>query len=181
MTTLASRVALFVAIFATVAGPANASTRFERIGGVKSPGTPAKYNKVGILKVGSPGARNVLVLNPGTSASAAYFRPLADSIVAKATKWQVWPVERRENMLEDHSVLDLGKAGKATADQIFNYYLGWIKNSSITNHIQLIQDSSVGFAKQWGMNTEIQDLRQVVLTAQRLRGQVVVAGHSLGG
>ena len=31
------------------------------------------------------------------------------------------------------------------------------------------------------MNTEIQDLRRVVLRAQRLGGKVVVGGHSLGG
>jgi DNA-binding transcriptional LysR family regulator len=50
---------------------------------VAAAGTPAELNRVGILKVGSPRARNVLVLNPGTSASAAYFRPLAEAIVAR--------------------------------------------------------------------------------------------------
>ena len=41
----------------------------------------------------------MLVLNPGTSASAAYFAPLAKAIVARAPGWQVWAVERRENLL----------------------------------------------------------------------------------
>ena len=58
---------------------AAATTRFERIAGYKAPGTPAKYDKVGILQIGSPKAKNVLALNPGTSASAAYFAPLARS------------------------------------------------------------------------------------------------------
>src|SRR5579875_3485266 len=31
----------------------------------RAPGTPAKYDKVGVLKVGRPRARNVLVLEPG--------------------------------------------------------------------------------------------------------------------
>src|SRR4051812_42794307 len=181
MTTLASRVALFAALFAVAAGPATASTRFERIAGFKSPGTPAKYNKVGILKIGSPKARNVLVLNPGTSASAAYFAPLAKGIVAKAKNWQVWAVERRENLLEDQSMFDRAKAKTATPQQVFDYYLGWINNSSITSHVRLIPDSEVGYARQWGMNTEIQDLRRVVLRAQKLGGKVVVGGHSLGG
>jgi hypothetical protein len=123
----------------------------------------------------------VLVLNPGTSASAAYFQPLADSIVAKARGWQVWSVERRENLLEDHSMLDRGKAGTATIRQVFDYYLGWLKDSSVTTHVRLIADSEVAYAKQWGMNTEIQDLRRVVLRAQKLGGKVVVGGHSLGG
>src|SRR3982751_4914791 len=146
-----------LAILAALALPATASatTRFERIAGYKSPGTPAKYDKVGILKIGSPKAKNILVLNPGTSASAAYFAPLATSLVAKAKDWQVWAVERRENLLEDQTVLDQAKAGKATALQAFNYYLGWIKDPSITSHVRLIPDAEVTFARQWGMNTEI--------------------------
>jgi len=43
----------------------------------------------------------VLVLVPGTSAGAAYFEPLAKTIVRHSKGWQVWSVERRENLLED--------------------------------------------------------------------------------
>jgi pimeloyl-ACP methyl ester carboxylesterase len=169
-----------VAVTGTTAQAASAP-RFERIAGVEVAGTPAKYDKVGILKIGSAKARNVLVLNPGTSASAAYFAPLAKSVVARAPGWQVWAVERRENLLEDQSVLDRAKAGQATPQEVFNYYLGWIKDQSITSHVTLIPDSQVAFAKQWGMDTEIGDLRRVVLKAKALGGKVVVGGHSLGG
>ena len=165
----------------TAVQAATPAPRFERIAGFTSPGTPAKYDKVGILKIGSPKAKNVLVLNPGTSASAAYFAPLARSLVDKDPAWQVWSVERRENLLEDQSMIDRAKAGTATAKQVFDYYLGWIKDPSITPHVRLIQDAEVGYAKQWGMNTEIQDLRRVVVRAKRLGGKVVVGGHSLGG
>ena len=58
---------------APAAGGSKVTVSFKRIAGVASPGTPGRYNRVGILKVGAPRARNVLVLNPGTSASAAYF------------------------------------------------------------------------------------------------------------
>ena len=117
----ARRFALIVTAVAVVcaalAPPAlsKAAVSFKRIGGYASPGTPAKYNKVGILKVGSKKARNVLVLNPGTSASAAYFAPLAKDIVSRAKGWQVWAVERRENLLEDHSELNRVKAGKGSS------------------------------------------------------------------
>jgi pimeloyl-ACP methyl ester carboxylesterase len=168
--------ALFLA-----AAPASAAVRFERIAGYKSPGTPARYDKVGMLEVGSAKARNVLVLNPGTSASAAYFQPLAKSIVQRAPGWQVWAVERRENLLEDHSVFDRAKAGQATAQQTFDYYLRWLDDPSISPHFGLIPDSEVGYAREWGMNTEIEDLRRVVLRAQRRGGRVVLGGHSLGG
>jgi hypothetical protein len=165
----------------TAASAATAPPRFERIAGVVSPGTPAKYDKVGILKIGSAKAKNVLVLNPGTSASAAYFAPLAEALVAKDPGWQVWSVERRENLLEDHSMLDRAKAGTATARQVFDYYLGWIKDPAVTSHVRLIPDAEVTYARRWGMAVEIGDLRRVVLKARKLGGKVVVGGHSLGG
>ncbi|HEU4973670.1 MAG TPA: hypothetical protein VFT50_01170 [Baekduia sp.] len=161
--------------------PAKVPVRFERIAGVTSAGTPAKYDKVGILEVGRRTARNILVLNPGTSASAAYFAPLARTIVARAPSWQVWSVERRENLLEDQSMLDRGKAGTATPQQVFDYYLGYLSDPSVTDHFQLIPDDRVTYARRWGMAVEIGDLRRVVRRAQRHGRTVVVGGHSLGG
>src|ERR1700692_3070312 len=58
-----------------------------------APGTPAKYNMVGVIKIGPSSAKNVLVLEPGTSAGSAYFVPLARWIVSKRSGWQVWSVE----------------------------------------------------------------------------------------
>jgi hypothetical protein len=135
-----------------------------------------------VLEIGSAKAKNVLILNPGTSASAAYFAPLARTIVAKAKGWQVWSVERRENLLEDHSVLNRFKKGKATAKTLFEYYLGFTTDSSISDHFQFIQESKVAFAREWGMRTEVGDLRRVVGLAQRRHARrIVVGGHSLGG
>ena len=168
-------------VVAAPAANATVSVRFERMAGFRSPGTPANYDRVGVIKTGSPKAKNVLVLNPGTSASAAYFEPLAKDIVRRARGWQVWAVERRENLLEDQSMLDKAKEGKATGKQLFDYYLGWLADPSIKTHFQFIPDSSVAYAKQWGMNTEINDVRRVVLAAKGLGGHVVVGGHSLGG
>src|SRR5689334_22140157 len=175
--------AVAVLAFGLPASSASAAVRvkFVRIAGYKSPGTPAKYNKVGILQTGKSSAKNVLVLNPGTSASAAYFEPVAKDIVKAAPDWQVWAVERRENLLEDHSMLDKVKDGSATAKQAFDYYLGWLADSSISPHFQFIPDSTVAYAKKWGMNTEMEDLNRVVARAKKLGGKVVVGGHSLGG
>ncbi len=160
---------------------ASAATKFERLAGFRAPGTPAKYNKVGVLKIGPRNAPNILVLNPGTSASAAYFAPLARDVVRRARGWQVWAVERRENLLEDHSVLNRAKRGQVTGQQMFDYYLGWITDSSITNHFQFIKDEDVTYARAWGMRVEIEDLRRVVRAAERAGRHVVVGGHSLGG
>lgn len=171
-------VTLGLAVSASVA---SAATSFERLPGFKSPGTPAKYNKVGVIKVGPSKAPNVLVLNPGTSASAAYFVPLANTVVRQAKGWQVWSVERRENLLEDHSQVDRAKAGTATAKELFDYYLGYIGHPEVTKHFVGIPNEQLQFAKRWGMRTEIEDLRRVVSAAAKGGRRVVVGGHSLGG
>ena len=98
-------------------------------------------DKIGIIKIRPEGeeAKNVLVLEPGTSAAAAYFVPFAKSLVAATPGWQVWAVERRENFLEDQQELTKYKFGELPAElrnentgeeetpteQFFNYYLGY--------------------------------------------------------
>jgi pimeloyl-ACP methyl ester carboxylesterase len=155
---------------------------FTWMRGFDESSTPDQLDRVGVLAIGPPRAKNVLVLSPGTSAGAAYFKPLAEDIVERTNgRWQVWSVERRENQLEDHSVLDEFKRGHATAHQVFDYYLGWLVDPSITDHFQLIPDSSVGFARRWGMNVEIEDLRRVVEAADGRGRRVILGGHSLGG
>jgi pimeloyl-ACP methyl ester carboxylesterase len=160
---------------------AGVDVRVRRLDGFSAPGTPAKYNKVGVIETGPSDAKNILVLVPGTSASAAYFEPLAKDIVRKAKGWQVWAIERRENLLEDHSVLNEAKKGKATPKQIFDYYLGFVTDPSITKHFQFIPDSDVAYARDWGMNVEVEDMRRVVEEAKKQGGKVVLGGHSLGG
>jgi pimeloyl-ACP methyl ester carboxylesterase len=163
------------------ASAATGAVKFERIPGFNDPATPDNLDTVGILKVGPKKAPNVLVLNPGTSASAAYFKPLMSFIVSETDDWQVWAVERRENQLEDQSVVDQAKLGMVNGDQLFDYYLGYITDSSITTHYQPVPDSTVPFARGWGMRVEVSDLRQVVKKATKLGGKVVLGGHSLGG
>jgi pimeloyl-ACP methyl ester carboxylesterase len=155
--------------------------RFVRIDGYEAPGTPSDLNKVGILQIGPKRARNVLVLNPGTSASAAYFAPLGKAVVERLRGWQVWAVERRENLLEDHSVLDRAKEGLVTGQQLFDYYLGWLTNPDITTHFEFIPDADVAFAREWGMRVEVEDLDRVVRQASKHGRRVVLGGHSLGG
>jgi hypothetical protein len=146
-----------------------------------APGTPAQYNRVGVIKVGPSDAKNVFVLEPGTSAAAAYFVPLAKWIVSKTSGWQVWSVQRRQNLLEDQSELNLYKEHKVTTTQLYDYYLGYLKDTSITHHYEPVPNSSVTFAKQWGMNVAVQDLHVVIGAAKKLGGKVVLGGHSLGG
>ncbi|MEW6270447.1 MAG: hypothetical protein AB1689_14245, partial [Thermodesulfobacteriota bacterium] len=176
-------VAVVLAVTTALVAPASAEipVRFVWLEGSASPGTPSELDRVGVLQIGPRSARNVLILNPGTSASAAYFAPLGRLIVSRVKGWQVWAVERRENQLEDHSVLDLAKTGRASGEELFDYYLGWLEDPSVTEHFELIPDEDVAYAREWGMRVEIEDLRRVVELAKRQGHKIVMGGHSLGG
>jgi hypothetical protein len=160
------------------ASPASAD-RVLTIKGASAPG-PARYDRVRVIEQGPRHAHNVLVLVPGTAGGAAYFRPVAAAIVKRLPGWRVWSVDRRENLLEDHSVLDRALAGKATPQELFRYYLGWIGDPSITPHFDPVADASVPFARRWGMGVAVRDLRDVVKAARRGGNHVVLGGHSLG-
>lgn len=147
---------------------------------------PDELDRVRVIQHGPADAANVLVLVPGTSAGAAYFSPLALDLVEALPGWQVWSVDRRENLLEDHSMRDRFAAGDATTQEAFDYYLGWLGDDSITEHFEPqggtgSDDESVAFARDWGMNVAIEDLRKVVEEAADKGGAVVLGGHSLGG
>jgi pimeloyl-ACP methyl ester carboxylesterase len=151
----------------------------ESMPGYAAPETPESLDKVGVIKIGQPSAKNVLVLEPGTSAAGAYFVPFAKWVAEALPSWQVWAVVRRESLLEDQSELNLAKEGKATAEQVFNYYIGFLSNPKIEHHLSVT--GSLGFAKKWGMKVAVEDLHRVIEAAHKLGGAVVLGGHSLGG
>ena len=161
--------------------PSARPLRVTWIPGFRVAGTPAVYDRVGILKIGPASAKNVLVFEPGTQAGSGYIVPLAEWLARTLRGWQVWSIERRENLFEDQSLLTKAKEGKATAQQVYNYYFGYVSNHSITPHFNPVPDASVQFAKQWGTAVAVQDMRRVLQAAEKLGGKVVLAGHSLGG
>ncbi len=168
-----------LAASAGVAGPAHAA---DRVITVKRDGPgPATTDRVRVLQQGPASAKKVLLLVPGTSASASSFKPLASALLARLPGWQVWSVSRREVELEDASVMDRALAGTATPQQLFDYYLGWITDSAITDHFRPVADAAVPYAQAWGMKVAIDDLRKVVALARQGGRRVVLGGHSLGG
>ncbi len=157
-----------------------AAPRVVTVRGVAAAG-PARYDKVRVVKVGPRRAKHVLVLVPGTSAGAGYFVPDAQDLVKRLKGWQVWAVDRRENLLEDQSGLDASRAGKLGGQGLFDYYLGWIGNPAAGRHFQPPGTEQTSFARRWGMKTAIGDLHRVVRAARRRGRDVVLGGHSLGG
>ena len=174
--------ALVAACAALFANSAGAAVKFQRIAGYDDAATPNELDRVGILKVGPKKAPERARPQPRNLGQRRLLQAAREPDRRRqADGWQVWAVERRENLLEDQSVVDQAKAGMIDGDQLFDYYLGYLTDPSITNHYQPVPDSEVPFARGWGMKVEIEDLRRVVLKAAKLGGKVVVGGHSLGG
>jgi hypothetical protein len=169
-----------VAVIAALATPAVASAdTTATLDGFDAAG-PARFDKVKVLKQGPAGAGKVLVLVPGTSAGAPYFAPLGAALAKRLPGWQIWSVERRENLLEDHSMLDAAKRGTADSKSVFDFYLGWL-GGGVARHFEPVATDDATFVRRWGMRVAIEDLRRVVRSARRGGRKVVLGGHSLGG
>jgi pimeloyl-ACP methyl ester carboxylesterase len=173
-------VALSTIVVALVCASTASAERVFTVKGASAPG-PARYDRVRVIEQGPRTAHNVLVLVPGTSGGAAYFRPVAADIVKRLKGWRVWSVDRRENRLEDHSMLDRVLARKASLRDLFRYYLEWLGDPSVTPHFTPVADGDVPYARRWGMGVAIRDLHKVIAAARRGGNRVVLGGHSLGG
>jgi hypothetical protein len=150
--------------------------------GVTVAGTPAQYDQVMVRRFGSPSATNVLVLVPGTLGGAADFDVVGPYLAAHVPNLQVWAEMRREGALEDNSVLLQTLHNRASLQQVFNYYVGWLANASVTPHYQPLHASQFGFIDQWGLAVALGDLHNVIeLARDGGKRTVILGGHSLGG
>ncbi|MDQ2700919.1 MAG: hypothetical protein M3Y23_06280, partial [Actinomycetota bacterium] len=129
---------------------------------------------------GNPRAKNVLILMPGTFGGAGDFTPAARSMVRRDRSLQVWAVDRREQALEDTEMFQKGLNGEATAQQVFNYYLGSIIDPAAGPGYQFVDTTTMDFARNWGMKTVLNDTRAVVRRARRAGRKVALGGHSVG-
>jgi hypothetical protein len=172
-------VALAAALWAS--SSASADSIFS-VPGYHAKGTPAKYDKVMVRRYGSPSAKNVLVLVPGTFAGASDFAIVGPYLAKHVPSLQVWAEDRREGALEDDSMLIKGVKGQATVQQVFNFYTGWLADKTISPHYQPLDASKFGFVKRWGLKVAMEDLHRVILKARAGgRRKVILGGHSLGG
>ncbi len=145
------------------------------------PGTPAKYNKVFISKYGPSSAKKVLLLIPGTNGGAENFALVGAALAQRVPGLQVWAMDRREQALEDTSMMKKVLANKATAQQALDYYLGWTLNPAQTERFTPLQAKNFKFMKNWGMKMQLEDARAVILQAKKQGKTVILGGHSLGG
>lgn len=176
----AASVAVLAGALVLPAVPA-AADDFVTMRGFDAAATPDRYDQVQVLKQGPAKAPNVLVLIPGTSAGAANFRVMARGLLARLDGWQVWSIERRENLLEDHSALRQYRAGNVTTDELVDYYLGWLTDPTQPSRFTPRATAATEFARDWGLRVAVHDIRRVVKAAGAGGRSVVLGGHSLGG
>lgn len=148
---------------------------------VASPGPgPAKTDHVTVNRIGPQSAKTVLLLMPGFQGGAGDFTQVGADIVKRVPGVQVWALDRRSQPLEDTSRFRDALAGRITPQKAYDYYVGWIADSSIQPHFQPIDGKSLPYARNWGLTTTLDDVHRVVLKARRAGRRVILGGHSLG-
>jgi pimeloyl-ACP methyl ester carboxylesterase len=154
--------------------PAATADSYTSVRGDNAPG-PSRYDRSYVLKVGPSSAKRVLVLVPGTFGGAGDFRLVARDIVKRVRGLQVWAWDRRTQGLEDTSVFE-----KGNPDQAFAYYLNFqpVDGKSF-RPVNGAEDTP--YARSWGLETSLEDLRRVVRQAGKRGRKVILGGHSLGG
>jgi pimeloyl-ACP methyl ester carboxylesterase len=162
-----------------LAAPASA---IDKIVSMKSAGPgPPRFDHVYVHEMGPKDADRVLVLMPGTQGGAGDFTLLADELTKRIDGLAVWAIDRRSQVLEDTSMFERALDGRATLQEMFDYYLGWVTNGGTpADHYEFVDTSALGFAREWGMKTALDDARKVVLAAGKGGRQVILGGHSLG-
>jgi hypothetical protein len=136
-------------------------------------GGPKQYDRVAVQRFGRPAARTVLVLTPGKYSGAGVFTLVARDLVARLPSVQVWAVDRREQGMEDSSVMASGDG-----DHALEYY---VHGASVDGRTFTPPDvSEVGYMGRWGLARVVADLHAVVRRARASGRRVVLGGYSLG-
>ncbi|MDI3288954.1 alpha/beta fold hydrolase [Polyangium sp. 15x6] len=150
--------------------------------------TPAEYNAVRVVRyrvdVDPPApARAVAVLMPGFLGGASSYDPMARAIVRRSKEgeaFEAWAIDRRSNLLEDHHGLDVAEFRKDP--EIAKRYYFEDEPAEGKTFAGFLDQASVDYASEWGLDTTIGDLRRVVelVATEERKARVFLVGHSLG-
>jgi pimeloyl-ACP methyl ester carboxylesterase len=164
------RLALVAAVTLSLAfaAPAAAVDRYVPMKVPPAAG-PAKYDRVWVQQLGPNDAKRVLVLVPGTQGGAGGITPVARDIVRRLPRTQVWIVDRREQAFEDTSVFE-----RNDPDASLAYYL------TLPFQYRSVKGEDAKYVAEWGLATQLRDLRSVVKRAHKGGRSVILGGHSAG-
>lgn len=177
----ATAFALAGALALGLAGPAAARESRVAVATPAGPG-PAQFNQVFVDRYGPKDGKRILVLMPGTIAGSGNFTLTARYLVKHVKGLQVWAIDRRSQALEDTAMFEQTLKGQKSLQQMFDYYLGFLDGATPPDQYSFVEGNTHPYARDWGMEVALNDVRAVVLKA-RAKGKrkVVLGGHSLGG
>jgi hypothetical protein len=149
------------------------------IAGFNEPHTPTELNKAIYLRFYSAETsqpRAIVVLMPGIFGGATNFDLMARTIISQDKSLEVWAIDRRSNLLEDHSKLI---ESWRTKDPL----IAWrsiVRDAGKQNGFSARTQQEVAFMGYWGLETHLGDLRNVIFEARARAPKVLLGGHSLG-
>jgi hypothetical protein len=149
------------------------------IAGFNEAHTPAEFNKAIYLRFFSGETtkpRAIVVLMPGIFGGATNFDRMARTIISQDKTLEVWAIDRRSNLLEDHS--KLLESWKAKDPLIA--WRSMVRDVGKPGGFTARPASELAFMGYWGLETHLNDLRNVILEARARAPKVFLGGHSLG-
>ena len=162
--------------------PASLETvRVQRqvIAGFNEPHTPAELNKAIYLRffwAETTQPRAIVVLMPGIFGGATNFDRMARTIISQDNTLEVWAIDRRSNLLEDHRRL----LESWNAKDPLIAWRSFVRAAGKPGGFTARPASELGFMGYWGLETHLGDLRNVILQARARAPKVLLGGHSLG-
>jgi hypothetical protein len=155
--------------------------RIERhiIDAFNEPHTPAVFNKAIYLRFYSGETtkpRAIVVLMPGIFGGATNFDRMARTIISQDKTLEVWAIDRRSNLLEDHSKL---LESWNTKDPLIAWR-SMVRGAGKPDDFKARTAQELAFMGYWGLETHLKDLRNVILEARTKAPKVFLGGHSLG-
>jgi pimeloyl-ACP methyl ester carboxylesterase len=156
--------------------------------------TPSEYNQSVFLRFrhvtpsGKPApAKAILILVPGFLGSANDFLYLGRRLVQRSQgAIEVWALDRRSNLLEDHTGFDAAERAqdpKIARDYYFGKYHDGARMVDGQTFAGFKDDRDLAYMSEWGLDVHLRDIRALVnLVPEADRKKTVfVGGHSLGG
>ena len=149
------------------------------IAGFNEPHTPAEFNKAIYLRFFSAEPsqpRAIVVLMPGIFGGATNFDRMARTIISQDKTLEVWAIDRRSNLLEDHRKL----LESWNAKDPLIAWRSFSRDAGKPGGFTARSASELGFMGYWGLETHLGDLHNVLLQARERAPKVFLGGHSLG-
>ncbi len=125
--------------------------------------------------------RAIVLAYPGAQLGAGSYRTLAETLIERSGgAIELWAYERRGNLLEDRTGVDVALS-TGDVDLAFAYYGDGAELGGRT-FAGVIAGDTPSFMSEWGLAQEVRDLKMVLdfIPEDRRRSNVILLGFSLG-